>query len=287
MPDDWVRRRSAEERARPERLRLLCWNTHSHFPQDIVESEGADLALLQECPPLKGRTTLDVFPAAEPWSTSGGRRPWRTAIVRTSDRVSIDELRFLPFGEAQTGSFTVSQPGTLTAARVVVDGDPVLTAVSVYAPWEKYPSGQIWADGSAHRILSDLSPLLWSGRKEPIIVAGDFNMLFGYGEHGNRGAARRYIEFFQRAESLGLTLVGPFAPFGRQADPWPNELPAESRCVPTFHHSRQNPASASRQLDFVFASAAVAERVHVAALNDPEVWGPSDHCRLLIDVDLP
>jgi hypothetical protein len=47
-----------------------------------------------------------------------------------------------------------------------VDGRPLLNAVSVYAPWERYlgAARPISADGNAHRILSDLSPLLWNER---------------------------------------------------------------------------------------------------------------------------
>jgi hypothetical protein len=114
---------------------------------------------------------------------------------------------------------------------------------------------------------------------------GDWNLLRGYGEHGDRYWQARYDTVFARAETLGLRFVGPEYPNGRQASPWPKELPLDSRCVPTFHHSGQSPGSATRQLDFVFASTALADRVHVRALNEPENWGPSDHCRVIIDVD--
>lgn len=42
---------------------------------------------------------------------------------------------------------------------------------------------------------------------------------------------------------------------------------------------------ASRQLDFVFASDALANRVTARALNnDSDEWGISDHCRIEIDL---
>jgi hypothetical protein len=86
-------------------------------------------------------------------------------------------------------------------------------------------------------------------------------------------------------EAIGLPFVGPQAPHGgRQADPWPGELPPDSRDVPTFHHSRQTPATASRQLDFVFASTSLIDQIKVGALNGPDEWGPSDHCRLEIEL---
>ena len=74
----------------------------------------------------------------------------------------------------------------------------------------------------------------------------------------------------------------PQAPYGRQADPWPAELPPTSRNVPTYHSNCQTPATATRQLDFVFASKSMADAVRVRALNEVEHWGPSDHCRLEI-----
>jgi endonuclease/exonuclease/phosphatase family metal-dependent hydrolase len=89
---------------------------------------------------------------------------------------------------------------------------------------------------------------------------------------------------FDRARALGLRLVGPFHPNGRQAAPWPPELPTESLCVPTYFHAQQTPETATRQLDFVFASDSIADRVTAVALNAVQEWGPSDHCRVRIDV---
>jgi endonuclease/exonuclease/phosphatase family metal-dependent hydrolase len=87
-----------------------------------------------------------------------------------------------------------------------------------------------------------------------------------------------------RMEALGLRFVGPQAPSGRQAYPWPEELPKESKNVPTFYPAGRTAETATRQLDFVFASESIASRVSVRALNSIEEWGPSDHCRVVIDV---
>ena len=83
--------------------------------------------------------------------------------------------------------------------------------------------------------------------------------------------------------ALGLRFVGPQAPKGRQAEPWPDELPTASKNVPSFHHTRQ---TATRQLHFVCASETIADHVGVEAVNQPEEWGGSDHCQLRIAVDL-
>ena len=143
----------------------------------------------------------------------------------------------------------------------------------------------MYADGSAHRILSDLSVLMYDPRHK-VVVAGDWNILKGYGEHGDSYYRDRYRTVFDRAAALGLRFVGPQSPHGRQADPWPEELPTDSLNLPTYHHSRQTPHTASRQLDFVFASESIADAVTVSARNEPEQWGGSDHCQIRIDVDL-
>ena len=65
------------------------------------------------------------------------------------------------------------------------------------------------------------------------MVAGDWNILRGYGEYGSAFWKARYATVFDRAEVLGLRIVGPSYPNGRQAEPWPDELPQDSLCVPT------------------------------------------------------
>ncbi|MCY3786999.1 MAG: hypothetical protein OXG47_09795 [bacterium] len=44
------------------------------------------------------------------------------------------------------------------------------------------------------------------------------------------------------------------------------------------------PADALSQFDYVFASRGFHNEVTARALNTVEEWGPSDHCRLLIEV---
>jgi hypothetical protein len=58
-----------------------------------------------------------------------------------------------------------------------------------------------------------------NGGRHRLIVAGDWNLLRGYGEHGDRYWQARYDTVFARAETLGLSFVGPEYPNGRQASP--------------------------------------------------------------------
>lgn len=106
----------------------------------------------------------------------------------------------------------------------------------------------------------------------------------GTGSTGGTYWASRYATVFARMAALGFTFVGPQAIAGRRADPWPDELPRDSNNVPTYHTNRQSPASATRQLDFTFASNGFAQVIRATALNEPEQWGPSDHCRIEIEI---
>ena len=74
-------------------------------------------------------------------------------------------------------------------------------------------------------------------------------------------------EVFGDMMRIGLPLIGPHAP--------------------TFYSpiNGQVPSDAHLQLDYVFASRAIAHPLTVRALNSATDWGPSDHCRIVIDLD--
>lgn len=273
-------------------VKMIAWNIarRDEAWRYLLETD-ADIALLTEAaePPADVARRLDVDPA--PWRTAGAgvNRPWRAAVVKLSSRVGVQWLESKPLADALPGDLAVSRPGTLAAAIVRPGAADSFVVASMYAAWERSHattgSGWIYADGSVHRLISDLSALVGQQKGHRILAAGDLNILNGYGEHGSTYWASRYATAFARMTALGLSFVGPQAPAGRRADPWPDELPAESTNVPTYHTSHQTPTTATRQLDFVFASIGLAERVRVCALNEAHQWGPSDHCRVKIDVE--
>ena len=267
-------------------LKITSWNIARRETawRTIVESDS-DIALLQEAnePPPDIAETLNINPGS--WQTSGGSdRRWRTAILQLSDRLDIEWLKPKSLIDAKPGEFAVSQPGTLAVALVTPSAGKPFTVVSMYALWEhligKPDKGWIYADASAHRLISDLSGLVNRQQGQRIVAAGDLNALYGYGEKGNKYWADRYATIFDRMSALGLPFVGPQSPEGRLAEPWPDELPPTSKNVPTYHARHQTPTTATRQLDFVFASRDLTPNISVKALNSPDYWGPSDHCRI-------
>ena len=268
-------------------VKVISWNIAGKAdPWHCLVAMDADVALLQEAgePPPDLIKPIDVDLA--PWRTAGWDT-WqrRTAVVRLSDRVSVEWIRAKSLGDVDTGEIPVSRPGTLTAAVVTPPDIEPFVVVSMYSFWENphISTGSSWivSDASAHCLVSDLSAFIGRQKGHRVLAAGDLNILHGYGEFGSEYWALRYNTVFARVEALGLAFVGPQAPNGLQADPWPNELPRGSRNVPTYHRERQ---PATRQLDFVFASEGMADSVRVRALNESGQWGPSDHCRVEIVV---
>lgn len=273
-------------------MKLISWNIgHRNEPWRRLLNLDADVALLQEAavPPAEIDTHRIQVDTA-PWWTAGAgiRRPWRTAIVKLSDRVSIEWLTVESIDKSQRSDLAVSRLGTLAAAIVTPSSGKPIVVVSMYSVWEKphaaFGNNWIYADASAHRLISDLSSLIGNQNGHRIIAAGDLNILHGYGEKGNRYWASRYGTVFQRMHAIGLAYAGPEFPHGRSAYPWPDELPNDSKNVPTYYTNNQSPQTATRQLDFVFISKNLRNDVVVKAINEPENWGPSDHC--IVEIEL-
>jgi len=282
-------------------MRLWSWNlagarSLTHAVIDHLKASDADVVLAQE---VRRSVESSGYLIVSPTDRQGvypGDNSYFTAVLHRGDVAVTAEPALAPLTDAGWDQLGVSVRGTIAAAKVTpTDADPI-TVISVYCPWSG--PGQSWQRGSglviseanAHRVVSDISMLaevIDKPDRHRILVAGDWNILYGYGEDGSEYWAERYDTVFRRMDALGFVLCGPFAPDGgRQADPWPsNELPESSRCVPTFHSSQRSPAEAQRQLDFVFASKSISDGVMTRAVNDVASWGPSDHCVIEIDLD--
>ena len=291
-------------------MNIVCWNirNNTHRAWKRLIDMDIDIALLQEArnPPPGVAHKFDTGPDAHwdshLWNSNWWHnRDWKhlydswPKVVNISGRAEVEWFRQVStVDQTRCDEIAVSGIGTIAAARVIPrNGQKPFIAVSMYGRWmTPHPmacGADEYADISAHRIISDLSTFI--ADQDPashrILAAGDLNILYGYGEGGNCYRSQRYASVFDRMKVLGLSFVGPQFPNDRQADPWPDELPKGSLNVPTFRTRKDDPATATRQMDFVFASKGFSDEVSVRALNEPETckWGPSDHCRLYIQVN--
>ncbi len=214
-------------------------------------------------------------------------------VVKLSERVEIEWFkRVFPISVAKRDEIPVSGIGTIAAARVIPgEGEPFIV-VSMYARWIKphVTTGTKWRvgypDGSAHRIISDMSAFI--GDIDPstyrILAAGDLNTIYGATDDNPLALPARDRTIFERMDALGLEFMGPQHPNGRRAEPTPQGLPKDTENDTTYYTTRQSPATARNQLDYVFASRGFHRGVAARALNGVDEWGLSDHCRIWIEV---
>ena len=264
-------------------VKIISWNiARRHAAWRCLPESDADIILLQEAglPPDDVAARIEVDPVL--FLDENGRSISRSAIVKLSHRVQVEWLTPAPLGQPGSGDFVVSHPNSISAAIVTPSRGEPFTAVSFTAEYESpYDSSWNITDASVHRLISDLSLFIGRQRGHRVIAAGDLSIYRGYGEDKSGYWKSRYDTVFDRMTAIGMPLVGPQYPNGRQTDPWPEWLPQNSKNVPTYRHS----SGAEHQLDFVFASESMMDSVQVSALNSPDDWGPSDHCRIEIVVE--
>ena len=235
-------------------MRIVCWNTERKRESwgFLCERHGqADVALLQEActPPEEITGRLDVGPG--PWIHRGwnGAR----AVVRISNRVRVERIPTEDVIASTPSVSAIDSPARLAAAIATLPGGEQIGLVSVESAGE-------WSERVPAMILEVQR---YCGRQRcgsglPFIIGADLTTWWDSD-----------TTVFGEMMRIGLPLVGPHAA--------------------TFY-SRPNgltPADATLQLDYVFASRPIAHRLTARALNDPGDWGPSDHCRIAIDLQEP
>ena len=160
-------------------------------------------------------------------------------VVRLSDRVDVEWFKQVgPAGWAGHDEVDVSGIGTIAAARVT----PRDAAIEPFVVVSMYGDGcrrtrprtghrcstrtpQYTARSQTCRPLSGYE----DSRMHRILAAGDLNLVYGYAEGGMNEKARTYwagryatvLTEWRRWDCLSW----PSVSHGRQADPWPDELP--------------------------------------------------------------
>ncbi len=262
-------------------VKVVCWNIGRRRAAlgELVEM-GADVALLQEVGVGGWKWLAEVGNGVavtpyEPWL------PWPRGtydrwplVVQLSDRVRLEWFEYcFPINWPSAQRFEVSGIGTIAVAHVVpMAGEDPFFAVSMYARWRPpHPTvgdaNWIHADAAAHRIISDLS-VFTSPRKgatHRILAGGDLNLGFPVDVQ----KSPRSQTVLSRMNALGLEYLGPSTPSGET--------------VPTLRIGKQGPSEATTQMDHVFASRGLHDKLLVRAMNGIDEWGPSDHCRILVE----
>ena len=287
--------------------KVVSWNINvQREPWHQLLQMDADVALLQEArePPPDVAGRIGMGPTRH-WDSHHWNSRWYDGrfpklydrwpmVVKLSDRVEVEWFKQVsPIGGTEADEFAVSGIGTVAAARVTPPDAPPFIVVSMYARWiAPHPSTNSkwrvgYPDGSAHRIISDLSAFI--GNVDPathrILAAGDLNTIYDTKDGADKNwSTGRDHTIWDRMNALGLEFLGPWHPNGKQAHPTPDFMKPDTRNVVTYFTKGNSAVTAIRQLDYAFASRGFHESVEVRAVNGVDEWGASDHCRLLIEV---
>ena len=232
-------------------IRIVCWNTqHKRDSWNFLcERHGeADLALLQEaCTPTEeAKARLDVGPG--PWVlkwSDGARSAGVRAVVRISNRIAIERVAVADI-VAMTPNSAIDEPIRFAVAIATLPSGERIGLVSIESGYEASQKAPEMIREIQQSCADDL----------PWIVGGDLNIW-----------PNSKTTMFGDMMRIGLPLIGPHAA--------------------TYYNPPlgQKPSDANIQNDYVFASRSLAHRLTVRALNDPNDWGPSDHCRIVIDLE--
>ena len=261
--------------------KIVSWNiaTKHDAWRDLVKMD-VDVALLQEAknPPSDIKGKINTGPC-EHWDAHVWNADYRDRwpnglydrwckIVKLSDRVEVEWFKQIsPMAGVAEDEIAVSGIGTIAAARITPqDGEPFIV-VSMYARWlrwhptvkSKWTVGT--ADGSAHRIISDIQGFI--GDYDPsthrIIAAGDLNMIYNPGNLEWDGSRDHSV--WTRMDAVGFEFMGPSYPNGRKASNQREWLAPKSKNVPTYYTiGEKTPEAASQQLDYAFAVPRLPQR---------------------------
>ena len=279
-------------------MKLISWNMNVRPANwavlgELMSEHDAEIGMLQEAVRPGGslgalRVIGDPSLGSDPWRMpipTGTKRKFACALaVRKSSSVEPHEPKDL--ARAAYGAPAISHPGQWVAAAVGA-GAARTWVVTLYGMFDKMnDSGDIYAEASLHRAISDLTPLLQERATKRVVLAGDLNIWRGYGGRVSKSPRAkmweaRYKTVFDRLEAYGLTLAGPTRCDGPALAGCPCERGDACGHVRTYRHQRRS-SSIPYQNDYVFTRGVKVARC--VALDEERYWKHSDHCPLLIEI---
>jgi exonuclease III len=281
-------------------VRIVSWNmnrlgrsrANHRRAWDYLDDElKADLALVQEASPPEQFRSSVYHPIDK------NKYNWGSAVValrpglvlQPRQRVRLEECYLAPVGH---NALPDSHPGACAVADVLnAYGQRLFTAVSLYGQWEVMPGGKtMHACARVHRMLSDLTGVLATSRRHPVVLAGDLNLTTQLSPSKQTQAgtdlAAAAAAVFARLRTWGLTDC--LAHMHASRPPLAQcTCPEEDGCthVQTFR-SNNRVDSTPTQLDYAFVSESIVPTLNdCRVIDDAAAWQLSDHCPIVLEVD--
>jgi len=267
---------------------------------DLVERLDVQIALLNEasCAYLRGANAQareQGFPEPAVFSDIGTiardpktRKRWSAAVYSRlgPELLDADSVRAQSEWRAAEIPFRPSRPGTWVAAKVPV-GPESISSVALYGLIEEF------TDASMHTSISEVSPLFNDPTYQgTILVGGDFNIgtaLAGVDSRRSANVLER-LEAYDLADCLETwrlkTGLPTLSGCPCRDDPCLHSLtrlyPAEPDSLTPW------PERIAPQVDYLFASRELADRVSGVHEVPPEEWEQhSDHAPIVVEFEDP
>lgn len=278
-------------------MRIVSWNmnhcmrsqTARRKAWDYLRDElHADVAIVQEASPPK-----EFMSVYQPIDEKHPRYKWGSAVVALRSDLVLRARPRIPLAGCNmnppTGAeLPDSHPGACAVADVLDARGSQFTAISLYGQWEVMADRRtIYSCARLHRMISDLTGVLATSRRHPVVLAGDLNLTTQVAYSGQpRAETDGAAAAFARLRAWGLTdcVSHTRANRPRLAD---CSCPEGDACshVQTF---RLNNRVDSRptQLDYAFVSDSIASKLTgCRVVHDDAAWRLSDHCPIVIELD--
>jgi exonuclease III len=276
-------------------MRIVSWNMNNCLRSHEARQRAweflrndlrADIALVQEANP-----PAELGAVYRPIDVNNARLNWGSAIIsfrpdlilKPRPRVALSET-YIP---GVTGDdLPDSHPGACAVTDVIDSGGNFqFTAVSLYGQWETIPDGRIYSCARLHRMISDLTGVLATSRRRPVVIAGDFNVTTQIAYGGQTQAETDgAVAVFSRLQSWGLADCFEVTSAHR---PRPAECtcPAADSCthVRTFR-LKNSSDSRPTQLDYAYISKNLVSKLQRCdVVHTDDAWALSDHCPVVLD----
>jgi endonuclease/exonuclease/phosphatase family metal-dependent hydrolase len=247
---------------------VVVWNmAHKTKNWPALQELAADIGILNEATPAPDGVV--AVGHGETIGRDGYPRRWSTAVVATHLIREVEDAAASRYGRRLELPFVNSRPGSWAAAVVSVPGFDDVTSISLYGLLDEK------SDTSIHRSLSELAPIFDDKRYNRfLLLGGDLNTWTGW-KAGSWHLARDQV-VFDRIRAYGLI---DCLERTRKAGHLKN-CPCSFGTLCTHTRTRLDPRKPDvpYQMDYLFASRALAERLEsCVALDSPEWRKRSDH----------
>ncbi len=277
-------------------MRIVSWNMN-HCLRSIPARKlaweylrdelKADLAIVQEASPPKG--LMSVY---HPINEKHPRYRWGSAVVALSPDLVLRERPRVPLADCQmkpvaANELPDSHPGACAVADVLgAHGQTLFTAISLYGQWEVMGNGQMYSCARLHRMISDLTGVLATSRRKPVVVAGDLNLTTQVAyEKQTQAETDGAAAAFARLRAWGLTDCISHTRTSRPRLPNCSCSDGDNCShVQTFRLGNRT-SSRPTQLDYAFISNSMTPKLkECRVVHDEAAWQLSDHCPIVLEL---